>query len=44
MLNAIKYFGDYLLGNNGIERLSDEKQPNVGNSGDWVDLKRRRRR
>jgi extracellular matrix protein 14 len=26
IFNAMKYFGDYLLGNNGIERLSDETE------------------
>lgn len=44
MLNAVKYFGDYLLGNNGIESLSVEKQSDAGQSGEWVDLKRRKRR
>jgi extracellular matrix protein 14 len=38
MLNALKYLGDYLLGNNGIEQSVFE-QP----SASWKDLKRRRR-
>ncbi|KAH6626347.1 hypothetical protein B0J18DRAFT_424611 [Chaetomium sp. MPI-SDFR-AT-0129] len=37
MLNALKYLGDYLLGNNGIESLLQES------SDQWGDLKRRRR-
>jgi extracellular matrix protein 14 len=30
IFSAMKYFGDYLLGNNGIERLSDEKDRSRG--------------
>ncbi len=42
MLNALKYFGDYLLGNNGIEsfpfpKVRDEKE-------EWRELKKRSRR
>lgn len=44
MLNAVKYFGDYLLGNNGIERLSSvqEEEPSSGDTGFWRDLRKRR--
>lgn len=35
-LNALKYLGDYLLGNNGIE-----KSPFQPSADDWKDLKRR---
>ncbi|KAL2157199.1 hypothetical protein VTH06DRAFT_6335 [Thermothelomyces fergusii] len=38
ILNALKYLGDYLLGNNGIEKLLAQ-QP----LDHWKDLKRRRR-
>ncbi|KAL2019977.1 hypothetical protein VTK56DRAFT_8977 [Thermocarpiscus australiensis] len=38
MLNALKYLGDYLLGNNGIE-----KSPFRPSSDQWKDLKRRKR-
>ncbi|AEO62799.1 uncharacterized protein THITE_2107410 [Thermothielavioides terrestris NRRL 8126] len=38
MLNALKYLGDYLLGNNGIEE-SPFQQP----TAHWQDLRRRRR-
>ncbi|KAK4241224.1 hypothetical protein C8A03DRAFT_12464 [Achaetomium macrosporum] len=38
VLNALKYLGDYLLGNNGIEE-SPFQQP----SEQWKDLKRQRR-
>ncbi|KAK3378190.1 hypothetical protein B0H63DRAFT_479165 [Podospora didyma] len=43
MLNALKYFGDYLLGNNGIEKfpiLQKSDQDSVG----WKDDLRKRRR
>lgn len=51
MFNAMKYFGDYLLGNNGIERVSDEMGTRPGDgsaSGEYdygsanQELKRRR--
>jgi extracellular matrix protein 14 len=42
MLNAVKYFGDYLLGNNGIESVAVEEQLNTEDVGGWWDLKRRR--
>ncbi|KAK5995839.1 Inactive metallocarboxypeptidase ecm14 [Cladobotryum mycophilum] len=29
MFNAMKYFGDYLLGNNGIEKVSTDDEENV---------------
>jgi extracellular matrix protein 14 len=38
MLNALKYLGDYLLGNNGIEEAPFQ-QP----FEQWKDLKKRRR-
>ncbi|KAK3359253.1 hypothetical protein B0T25DRAFT_494595 [Lasiosphaeria hispida] len=41
MLNALKYFGDYLLGNNGIEKYSFQK--NVDEDDEWRDLRRRKR-
>ncbi|KAK0720490.1 hypothetical protein B0H67DRAFT_552657 [Lasiosphaeris hirsuta] len=41
MLNALKYFGDYLLGNNGIEKYSFKK--NDDEDDEWRDLRRRRR-
>ncbi|KAK4193072.1 hypothetical protein QBC35DRAFT_163519 [Podospora australis] len=37
MLNALKYFGDFLLGNNGIEKGSQFSPP----SDLWRDLRRR---
>ncbi|KAK0739178.1 hypothetical protein B0T21DRAFT_285937 [Apiosordaria backusii] len=44
VLNALKYFGDFLLGNNGIEKVSFEspKSPKSPSAGQWRDLKRRR--
>lgn len=42
MLNAVKYFGDYLLGNNGIESVAVEEQLNTEDADGWWDLKRRR--
>jgi extracellular matrix protein 14 len=39
-LNALKYLGDYLLGNNGIERLAS--QPSQPSSDKWRDLRRRK--
>lgn len=42
MLNALKYFGDFLLGNNGIEKLSFHNEPLEGQ--DRIDLKRRARK
>lgn len=36
-LNALKYLGDYLLGNNGIERSPFQPAPEK-----WKDLRRRR--
>ena len=41
MFNAMKYFGDYLLGNNGIEK---SVPPPSGNEEAWDELRRRRRR
>jgi extracellular matrix protein 14 len=38
VFNALKYLGDYLLGNNGIEKSVLQESP-----GQWKDLKRRRR-
>jgi len=38
MLNALKYLGDYLLGNNGIETSLSQQSADR-----WKDLKRRRR-
>jgi extracellular matrix protein 14 len=38
MLNALKYLGDYLLGNNGIEKSLWQPSSEV-----WKDLRRRRR-
>jgi hypothetical protein len=39
MLNALKYFGDYLLGNNGIEKFLVKK---VSEDSERKELKRRR--
>jgi extracellular matrix protein 14 len=51
MLAAMKYFSDYLLGNNGIEKLAtqDKVQSNSDERPDtaddrWVELRRRNRR
>ena len=45
MLNALKYFGDFLLGNNGIERqLSFQSEQLEGQEWTRTDLKRRVRR
>jgi len=41
MLNALKYFGDYLLGNNGIERFPVDKDSQL--EFYWKDLKKQRR-
>ncbi|EAA27505.1 hypothetical protein GE21DRAFT_8032 [Neurospora crassa] len=38
MLNALKYFGDFLLGNNGIESISKAKE-RTSHDKDRVDLK-----
>ncbi|KAK0635439.1 hypothetical protein B0T17DRAFT_485659 [Bombardia bombarda] len=46
MLNAFKYFGDFLLGNNGIEKSYESvSAKNSKSFGDaqWSDLKRRKR-
>ncbi|KAK2072264.1 hypothetical protein P8C59_006630 [Phyllachora maydis] len=43
MLAVMRYFGDYLLGNNGIERLPLIESPQ-GEDEQWRDLKRRKRR
>ncbi|KAK0728263.1 hypothetical protein B0T26DRAFT_640175 [Lasiosphaeria miniovina] len=40
-LNALKYFGDYLLGNNGIEKFPIQKESDQDDM--WRDLKRRKR-
>ncbi|KAK4679565.1 putative metallocarboxypeptidase ecm14 [Podospora pseudoanserina] len=44
VLNALKYFGDFLLGNNGIEKGEFEGSEHVQNppADQWSDLKRRR--
>jgi len=42
MLSALKYFGDYLLGNNGIESFPSEKVDEP-HSEEWKELRRRRR-
>ncbi|KAM7201505.1 hypothetical protein V8F33_003329 [Rhypophila sp. PSN 637] len=39
MLNALKYFGDFLLGNNGIEKSTSQSEP-LERQG-RIDLKRR---
>jgi extracellular matrix protein 14 len=50
MYNALKYFGDYLLGNNGIEKFGDGHQSpdqvleTEEPTREWKDLKRRSRR
>ena len=47
MFDAMKYFGDYLLGNNGIERLSEQPAPvqdEERDRDDLAELRRRRRR
>jgi extracellular matrix protein 14 len=52
MFAAMKYFSDYLLGNNGIEKLAteDEKQKQSysgergGDDYRWTELRRRNRR
>lgn len=41
MLSALKYFGDYLLGNNGIESFPAGKTDEF--EVEWKDLKKRRR-
>lgn len=38
MLNALKYFGDFLLGNNGIESISKARE-RTSHDKDRVDLK-----
>lgn len=38
MLNALKYFGDFLLGNNGIESISKANDRTSHDKG-RVDLK-----
>lgn len=44
MLSALKYFGDYLLGNNGIENFpSGNKVHELHSQDEWKELKRRRR-
>ncbi|KAM7194793.1 hypothetical protein V8F20_007813 [Naviculisporaceae sp. PSN 640] len=42
MLNALKYFGDFLLGNNGIEKLTSQSGPLKEHA--HIDLKRRSRK
>lgn len=52
MFAAMKYLSDYLLGNNGIEKLATEdkkqKQSYSGERGEdddrWTELRRRNRR
>lgn len=44
ILNVVKYFGDFLLGNDGIERLSAEEQETTADAGEWRELRKRRRR
>ncbi len=44
MFNAMKYFGDYLLGNNGIEKNLSQPPEADGDEQSWNELKRRRRR
>lgn len=41
MLSALKYFGDYLLGNNGMESFPAGKADEF--EVEWKDLKKRRR-
>ncbi|KAK3685988.1 hypothetical protein B0T22DRAFT_492804 [Podospora appendiculata] len=41
MLNALKYFGDFLLGNNGIEKSLS--QQDTSNKDEWKELRRRKR-
>ncbi|KAI5458386.1 hypothetical protein BGZ63DRAFT_362894 [Mariannaea sp. PMI_226] len=36
IFNAMKYYGDYLLGNNGIESISEVNQDDVNTSADEV--------
>jgi extracellular matrix protein 14 len=43
MLSALKYFGDYLLGNNGIENFPSEKIHEPDSEAEWKELKRRKR-
>ncbi|KAK0626661.1 hypothetical protein B0T14DRAFT_421777 [Immersiella caudata] len=43
MLSALKYFGDYLLGNNGIESFPPEKAYEPLSETEWRDLRKRRR-
>jgi extracellular matrix protein 14 len=43
MLSALKYFGDYLLGNNGIESFPSEKAHEPLSETEWRDLRKRRR-
>ena len=40
MLNALKYFGDYLLGNNGIEKFL--AQTSQEPEKEWKELRRRK--
>ncbi|KAK0664003.1 hypothetical protein QBC41DRAFT_367972 [Cercophora samala] len=42
VLNALKYFGDFLLGNNGIEKGEFEGIEGNPPADQWRDLKRRR--
>jgi extracellular matrix protein 14 len=43
--NAMKYFGDYVLGNNGIERFADEQaNGRVHEAEDELSLDELRRR
>lgn len=55
IFNAMKYLGDFLLGNNGIEKLGGDDDaaqyskitdapPSEETDEDWVELRRRRRR
>ena len=45
MFNAMKYFGDYLLGNNGIEHNVFQPTEDAAlDDASWSELRRRRRR
>lgn len=55
MFHALKYYADFLLGNNGIEKSADAKTPvpstppaasgdEEDETGEWEELKKRRRR
>ncbi|KAH8887456.1 hypothetical protein GQ53DRAFT_656107 [Thozetella sp. PMI_491] len=46
MFNAMKYFGDYLLGNNGIEKslFREPEEAPTDEEEQWSELRKRRRR